>query len=111
MSYNIPDLCRSVHVLSYVIQPYQSLNSTFLQICTKGLISLNGSMSNYSSESLPLADGIGIIAPFLVDADLDSGGTVWSRNTNEPALLKRISSLGRFGLEAWFACINGPYST
>ena len=68
-------------------------------------------MSNYSSESLLLADGIGIIAPFLVDANLDSGGTVWSRDTNELAVLKRISSLGRFGLEAWFACINGPYST
>ena len=57
-------------------------------------------MSNYSSESSPLANGIGIIAPFLVDADLDCGGTVWSRETNELAVLKRISSLGRFGLEA-----------
>ena len=60
-------------------------------------------MSNYSSESFPLADGKGIIAPFLVDADLDCGGNVWSRETNEPAVLKRISSLGKFGLEARFA--------
>ena len=98
MSYNTPDLCQSVFF--HTCYNPQSLNSTFLQICTKGLISLNGSMSNYSSESLPLADGIGIIALFLVDANLDSGGTVWSRETNELAVLKRISSLGRFGLEA-----------
>ena len=68
-------------------------------------------MSNYSSESFPLANGKGIIAPFLVNADLENGGTVWSREANESAVLKRISSLGRFGLEAWYACINGPYST
>ena len=56
-----------------------------------GLLSFGTSVSMYTPRSFPLSDDHRLVAPYWADVDTRKSGTVWFRETNNAAILSRIS--------------------
>lgn len=60
-----------------------------MQVNNNGLISFSKAVSNFTPSSFPLSNGLQLISPFWADVDTRETGTVWFRETNNSAVLRR----------------------
>ncbi|KAM9299507.1 alpha-tectorin-like [Gastrophryne carolinensis] len=63
-----------------------------LYVNNNGVISFNTAVSQYTPDAFPLTDGQVFVTPFWADVDVELGGTVYYRETRDPALLERITT-------------------
>lgn len=64
-----------------------------LQVNNNGVISFVKELSTYKPEEFPLKDDTAIISPFWADVDVENvGGSVWYRQSSNPAVLRRVTS-------------------
>lgn len=61
------------------------------QVNTNGIISFLAAVSQHAPDPFPLSDKRRIIAPFWGDVDTNNGGTIWYRQSTDPALRQRAT--------------------
>ncbi|XP_053307521.1 alpha-tectorin-like [Spea bombifrons] len=62
-----------------------------LYVNNNGVVSFGVSVSKYTPDAFPLADGSPFVAPFWADVDNRLGGKVYYRETTDPPTLQRIT--------------------
>ena len=77
----------------------------FMQVNNNGIISFESSFSQFNPSRFPRFAGNELIAPFWADADTreNGSGTVFYRETTNPALLQRASREIQDGLLVSFS--------
>ncbi|OWF44878.1 Sushi, nidogen and EGF-like domain-containing protein 1 [Mizuhopecten yessoensis] len=71
--------------------PFFNSQHDSLFVNTNGAISFQKTLSQFTPAPFPLQDHRSIVAPFWADVDIRNGGTVWYRETTDPAILQRAT--------------------
>uniref|UniRef100_A0A674JID2 NIDO domain-containing protein n=1 Tax=Terrapene triunguis TaxID=2587831 RepID=A0A674JID2_9SAUR len=61
------------------------------QVNNNGVVSFGVSVSQYTPDPFPLADGRPFVAPYWGDVNNNLGGDVYYRETQNPELLRRLT--------------------
>ncbi|XP_061188743.1 mucin-4-like [Saccostrea echinata] len=71
--------------------PFFNQQNPKLFVNTNGVISFQKAVSSYSASPFPIANDVGMIAPFWTDINTNNGGTIWYRESVNSTLLDRVS--------------------
>ena len=83
----------SYNVLCDSLTHWLPQKNYYLQVSTNGVVSFGDPFTNPSSSPFPLSTNDILIAPFWDDSNVESGGQVLFRLSDNQTLLKQVGSI------------------